>query len=99
MSLKTFRANFFKIRILRGKTREDGRDGTGTTSQLCAHFMHFEQTSHKMCLESCNTFLTLQSNASADHAVQLELKIRGCIQKFPGWPPGAKIANGTALCH
>jgi hypothetical protein len=25
--------------------------------------------------------------------------VRGCIQKFPDWPPGARIANGTALCH
>jgi hypothetical protein len=24
---------------------------------------------------------------------------RGCIQKFPDWPPGARAANGTALCH
>jgi len=26
-------------------------------------------------------------------------RIRGCIQKFPDWPPRAKTANGTALCH
>jgi hypothetical protein len=26
-------------------------------------------------------------------------QIRGCIQKFPDWPPGARTANGTALCH
>jgi hypothetical protein len=24
---------------------------------------------------------------------------RGCIQKFPDWPPGARTAHGTALCH
>jgi hypothetical protein len=24
--------------------------------------------------------------------------IRGCIQKFPEWLPGARTANGTALC-
>jgi len=23
----------------------------------------------------------------------------GCIQKFPDWPPEARTANGTALCH
>jgi hypothetical protein len=27
------------------------------------------------------------------------MDIRACIQKFPEWPPGARIANGTALCH
>jgi hypothetical protein len=25
--------------------------------------------------------------------------VRLCIQKFPDWPPGARTANGTALCH
>jgi hypothetical protein len=25
--------------------------------------------------------------------------IRGCIQKFPDWPSGARPANGTALCN
>jgi len=25
--------------------------------------------------------------------------IRGCIQKFPDWPPGARTANGTILYH
>jgi hypothetical protein len=25
--------------------------------------------------------------------------LQGCIQKFPDWPPGARTANGTALCH
>jgi hypothetical protein len=25
--------------------------------------------------------------------------MRGYIQKFPDWPPGARTANGTALCH
>jgi hypothetical protein len=27
------------------------------------------------------------------------LRIGGCIQKFPDWPPGAGTANGTALCY
>jgi hypothetical protein len=26
-------------------------------------------------------------------------KIRGCIQKLSDWPPGARTANGTVLCH
>jgi hypothetical protein len=26
-------------------------------------------------------------------------EIRGCIQKFPDCPPGARTANGAALCH
>jgi len=26
-------------------------------------------------------------------------ELRECIQKFPDWPPGARTAYGTALCH
>jgi hypothetical protein len=26
-------------------------------------------------------------------------KIRGCIQKFSDWQPGARTASGTVLCH
>jgi len=26
------------------------------------------------------------------------MQYTGCIQKFPDWPPGARTANGTALC-
>jgi hypothetical protein len=27
------------------------------------------------------------------------MDVGGCIQKFPDWPPGARTANDTALCH
>jgi hypothetical protein len=27
------------------------------------------------------------------------MDVRGCIQKFPDWQPGARTANDTALCH
>jgi hypothetical protein len=26
-------------------------------------------------------------------------ELRGCIQKFSDWPPGARATNGKALCH
>jgi hypothetical protein len=45
-------------------------------------------------------------NSSSLHEQQLswrielgEIKVGGCIQKFPDWQPGARTANGTALCH
>jgi hypothetical protein len=25
--------------------------------------------------------------------------LRGCVQKFPDWPPVARTANGIVLCH
>jgi hypothetical protein len=33
------------------------------------------------------------------NGVVLKQEIRGCIQKFPEWPPGAKTVYGRALCH
>jgi hypothetical protein len=29
----------------------------------------------------------------------LNRNVRGYIQKFPDWTPGARTANGRALCH
>jgi hypothetical protein len=34
-----------------------------------------------------------------DISTAVQFKIRGCILKFPDWPPGARTANGTTLCH
>jgi hypothetical protein len=25
--------------------------------------------------------------------------LRGCTQKFPDWPPGARTTNGAAFCY
>jgi hypothetical protein len=34
-----------------------------------------------------------------DNMNKLQLgQARGCIQKFPDWPYGARTANGTDLC-
>jgi hypothetical protein len=38
-------------------------------------------------------------NSCINKPACVSLNIRGCIQKFPDWPPGARTANGTALCH
>jgi hypothetical protein len=41
----------------------------------------------------------------ADHSPPFSAEVkecvdaRGCNQKFPDWLPGARTANGTALCH
>jgi hypothetical protein len=43
-----------------------------------------------------NIINTMFSNT---FSVCSSLSIRGCIQKFPDWPPGFRTANGTALCH
>jgi hypothetical protein len=32
-------------------------------------------------------------------SADFSLHMRKYIQKFPDWPPGARTANGTALCH
>jgi hypothetical protein len=37
----------------------------------------------------------------AEHVATTETTkcLRGCIQKFPDWPPGARTANNTAPYH
>jgi hypothetical protein len=39
------------------------------------------------------------SHMSKENNVRTIFHKRGCIQKFPDWPPGARTANGTVLCH
>jgi hypothetical protein len=36
---------------------------------------------------------------STSSAFVVSVQIRGCIQKFSDWPPGARTTNGRALCH
>jgi len=31
--------------------------------------------------------------------ISTAVTLRGCIEKFPDWPPGTRTANGTDLCH
>jgi hypothetical protein len=49
---------------------------------------------------------TAHSKTNVKHNARRNIKkelsfdeIRGCIQKFPDWPPGARNANGIALFH
>jgi len=43
----------------------------------------------------CRTGRSWYKDASNIHSWGL----RGCIQKFPDWPPGARTENDTVLCH
>jgi hypothetical protein len=45
------------------------------------------------------TDVVQKASLSSPRINQHGLLIRGCIEKFPNWPPGARTANGTALCH
>jgi uncharacterized phage protein gp47/JayE len=45
-----------------------------------------------------NYFNTIWFNKTPGSLLTLA-SIEGFIQKFPDWPPGARTANGTALCH
>jgi len=41
----------------------------------------------------------LRDKEAATVIIAVSVSISECIQKFPYWPPGARTANGTALCH
>jgi hypothetical protein len=47
-------------------------------------------TSWLLVFPHCRTVLSCIRNP---------LCLRGCIQKFLDWPPGARTTNGTALCR
>jgi hypothetical protein len=44
-------------------------------------------------------YLEAISIATKSYINAVDLEIRGFIQKFLDWPPGARTENGTALCH
>jgi hypothetical protein len=49
------------------------------------------------CSLSYSILMGFQTCVSTNYTY--EYNIRGCIQKLPDWPPGARTANGTALWH
>jgi hypothetical protein len=61
-----------------------------TTIQLKTWKLTF-YTKNVPLLNEFSVFLSIQFNEKH--------RKRGCIQKFPDWPPGARTANGIALCH
>jgi len=42
---------------------------------------------------------TKLTSMSTEGSHMTNKSIRGCIQKFPDWPPEVLTANGIALCH
>jgi len=38
------------------------------------------------------------NNTNSYYVIQ-HTHIRGSVQKFPDWPPGARTTNDKALCH
>jgi hypothetical protein len=55
----------------------------------------YQETAHNI---SVIQFNILHSIIEVYHSLQVQI-IQGCIQKFLDWLPGARTANGTALCH
>jgi hypothetical protein len=59
------------------------------------------QLLNAMCLSSVNRLWCIgymRSNFICIPKLS-RFELRGCIQKSPDWPPGARTANGTTLCH
>jgi hypothetical protein len=69
-------------------------------SSCCAWFKHPTATpwnSWGLLSWSRNSSLFMKPDGPLQ--CWLSRDLRGCIEKFPDWPPGARTAKGTALCH
>jgi hypothetical protein len=55
----------------------------------------FPDIRHKLLLQNSN----LDHTKPVMFVTGIVYCIRGCIQKFPDWPSGARATNDTALCH
>jgi hypothetical protein len=62
---------------------------------LCRRIMAY-RTLHRRRVKITLVAHTSQATPNIDLC---RTRIRGCIQKFPDWPPGPRTANGRALCH
>jgi hypothetical protein len=65
----------------------NGYENHISTKKSFAMMIMFECHANNDCLFNCV------------YMDQIYAYVRGYIQKFPDWPPGARTANGTALCH
>jgi len=57
-----------------------------------------------LCPSEAFRFYIFMTGYVSDHVQILRTmknisRVRRCIQKFPDWPPGARTANDTVLCH
>jgi hypothetical protein len=72
----------------------------------CAHTHLLNATLNGAFCLSCRLILHLKvmyiypdSVAETSAVGKIFTDVGGYIQKFPDWPPGARTANGIALCH
>jgi hypothetical protein len=63
------------------------------TLMLFLFFLHTESQHIPFCYISPINKAEIRPHERSDYIP------RKCIQKFPDWPPEARTANGTALCH
>jgi hypothetical protein len=81
--------------------------------QMMFHF--WERTLHTMASKNMTTLFLYPAPAVAKMSYwptfetpcrsesfaypRWKSQVRGCIQKFPDWPLGARTADSTAFCH
>jgi Rps23 Pro-64 3,4-dihydroxylase Tpa1-like proline 4-hydroxylase len=69
-----------------------------------------DQSTNHLIRQSINQSINQSESQTIDKSISLSTSqlvrfvespyhVRRCIQKFPNWPPGARTANGTALCN
>jgi len=67
---------------------------TGTGWKFLNFLPRYERRFAWFVRKSLDTKISLSYNI---YIPKKSTYLRGCIQKFPEWPPGTKTANGTAL--
>jgi hypothetical protein len=74
-------------------------DHPGRSQSLYRLSYSGSNTVEKASLSKLKTKPNFLIDITAKFKPLLLLIIQGCIQKFLDWPPGARTANGTALCR
>jgi hypothetical protein len=69
------------------------------TLRINHNYHHRRHRRRLMCLNSLSLYVCVFNLFNDGFSAGYFRLIRGCIQKFPDWPPGTRTASGTALCH
>jgi hypothetical protein len=90
-------ASLYNLRSWKGVVKEPKLSVGNPKSLLLFHSSPSSLSPGTVMIQVCFWFVSSQGLEQSEYRNRYRPVL--CIQKFPDWPPAARTANGTALCH
>jgi hypothetical protein len=87
-----------KVLILVAPQDVDKSETGETKRRMICYNVHQFMRDLWLCMYVCMYVCVCVCVCVCMQCMYVRTYVRECIQKFPDWPPGARTANGTALC-